>query len=106
MTISNDLFLSILSMDPYNRGYPPVIDGLEAVGCAFHCASLPVAPDQLNHPTSPQSLTPRCLYARRDGRKTEERPKQDCRFLPNRPRLTRDFPCRLVPMSYPPKIGQ
>ena len=28
MTISKDLFLSILSMDAYNRGYNPGIEGL------------------------------------------------------------------------------
>ena len=35
MTISKDLFLSILSMDAYNRGYSPgiaEIDGPEAGG--------------------------------------------------------------------------
>ncbi|MGB5870285.1 MAG: hypothetical protein WBH04_08790 [Albidovulum sp.] len=28
MTVSKDLFLSILSMDAYNRGYVPGLDGL------------------------------------------------------------------------------
>ena len=28
MTVSKDLLLSILSMDAYNRGYNPRIDGL------------------------------------------------------------------------------
>jgi hypothetical protein len=32
MTISKDLFLSILSMDAYNRGYNPGIAGLSGTG--------------------------------------------------------------------------
>ena len=32
MTISTDLFLSILSMDAYNRGYDPGIEGLGGIG--------------------------------------------------------------------------
>jgi hypothetical protein len=33
MTISDkDLFLAILSMDSYNRGYEPGISGLDGVG--------------------------------------------------------------------------
>jgi hypothetical protein len=31
MTASQDLFLSILSMDSYNRGYAPGIEGLSSV---------------------------------------------------------------------------
>jgi hypothetical protein len=32
MTISKDLFLAILSMDSYNRGYTRGIDGLGGIG--------------------------------------------------------------------------
>lgn len=41
MTISKDLFLSILSMDAYNRGYAPGIAGLSgAPGIAIGSASI------------------------------------------------------------------
>ena len=42
MTISKDLFLSILSMDAYNRGYNPGIEGLsDAPGTRIGNATSP-----------------------------------------------------------------
>jgi hypothetical protein len=40
MTISRDLFLSILSMDSYNRGYNTGITGLGGVGSQIGTATI------------------------------------------------------------------
>ena len=53
MTISKDLFLSILSMDAYNRGYNPGIAGLsDATGNVIGNATIRGASDSTD--TSPQ----------------------------------------------------
>ena len=48
MTISQDLFLAILSMDSYNRGYGAGIVLPDEEGTMIGSASINVASDQIN----------------------------------------------------------
>ena len=52
MAISRDLFLSILSMDAYNRGYNPGISGLGGVGSALGHATLVTDPETIPETSS------------------------------------------------------
>lgn len=46
MATSRDLFLAILSLDSYNRGYKPGLDGLsDALGIAIGNASIAATPE-------------------------------------------------------------
>ncbi|WP_299862490.1 hypothetical protein [uncultured Hoeflea sp.] len=47
MTISNDLFLAILSMDSYNRGYDAGITGLGGEGARIGAATITKDAEQL-----------------------------------------------------------
>ena len=53
MTISTDLFLSILSMDAYNRGYDHGIEGLGGIGSQIGTATISSQSESLtNTPAS------------------------------------------------------
>ena len=47
MTLSNDLFLAILSMDSYNRGYDAGITGLGGEGARIGAATIAKDAEQL-----------------------------------------------------------
>ncbi len=61
MTISKDLFLSILAMDSYNRGYGEAIEGLGGLGSTVGSAT--ISTDSETTPSTAQGSQAAGFYA-------------------------------------------